>query len=88
MEDWEGNKKFANYDLFKIKSEEEGYELDVSGYHGDAGDSFSNHSGTKFSTYDVDNDEAPEWFWNGNCAERYFLNSKTFTSKIDILIDS
>jgi hypothetical protein len=56
--------------MFKIKSEQEGYQLEVGGYHGNAGDSLSYHNGKKFSTYDVDNDEAPIQFWNGNCAKR------------------
>jgi hypothetical protein len=71
MEDWSGAKRYATYDFFQVKSEEEGYELMVSGYKGDAGDSLSNHNGKKFSTYDVDNDEAPVEFWNGNCAARF-----------------
>jgi hypothetical protein len=25
----------------------------------------------KFSTYDVDNDKAPDWFHGGNCAARF-----------------
>lgn len=70
MEDWDGNRKTANYDLFKVKSEKEGYQLEVSGYSGDAGDSLSTHDGKKFSTYDADNDEAPIWFHGGNCAEK------------------
>ena len=71
MEDWSGVKKFALYESFLVKSEEEGYELQVSGYSGTAGDSFSAHNGKKFSTYDVDNDDAPVQFWNGNCAKRF-----------------
>jgi hypothetical protein len=70
LEDWQGNKKHALYDVFQIKSEIEGYELVVGGYQGTAGDSFGVHNGKKFSTFDVDNDDAPENFWNGNCAKR------------------
>lgn len=70
LEDWDGNRKYANYEMFRVKSEFEGYELQVSGYSGDAGDSLSDHSGQKFSTLDVDNDDAPLWAWNGNCAAR------------------
>jgi ficolin len=71
MEDWKGTKKVVTYDTFIVKSEEDGYELTVSGFKGDAGDSLSTHSGKKFSTYDVDNDDAPLQFWNGNCAKRF-----------------
>jgi hypothetical protein len=70
MEDWNGVKKYAKYDMFKIMSEEEGYKLILGDYHGNAGDSLSYHNGKKFSTYDVDNDDAPVQFWNGNCAKR------------------
>ena len=81
LEDWNGVKKYASYETFQVSSEEEGYELTVGGYKGDAGDSLSSHNGKKFSTYDVDNDEAPIQFWNGNCAARYkFLLNKMFRS--------
>lgn len=73
MEDWNGVRKFASYDLFRILSEEEGYKLVINGYQGNAGDSLSAHNGRKFSTHDVDNDEAPPEFWNGNCAKRLFI---------------
>ena len=73
IEDWNGVKKQAMYDNFQVKSEEEGYELVVNGYQGSAGDSFSIHNGMKFSTFDVDNDDAPVEFWKGNCAERYLI---------------
>ncbi len=71
LEDWDGVKKYAKYDYFKIKSESDGYELEIGNYHGSAGDSLSYHKGKKFSTYDRDNDDAPIQFFNGgNCAKR------------------
>jgi len=48
LEDWDGNRRFAHYDHFQIKSELDGYELSTSGYSGDAGDSLSSHNGLKF----------------------------------------
>ena len=75
LEDWDGNRKVANYESFKIKSEENGYQLVVGGYSGNAGDSFSIHNGKMFSTLDRDNDNAPEWFHGGNCAQRYRILS-------------
>jgi hypothetical protein len=71
LEDWSGAKRTANYAKFMVKSELDAYELTVSGYSGDAGDSLSAHCGQKWSTYDVDNDKAPVEFWNGNCAKRF-----------------
>lgn len=53
MEDFKGTKKYAQYDLFAIASEEHGYALKVLGqYLGDAGDSLTYHAGMKFSTYE------------------------------------
>ncbi|XP_038591626.1 microfibril-associated glycoprotein 4-like [Micropterus salmoides] len=70
MEDFSGNKAFARYSSFSIDSESDGYRLNVSGFtNGGAGDSFSLHSGQKFSTFDKDQDT-----WPGNCA-RSFLGA-------------
>ena len=40
LEDWEGNKTFAQYDYFKVGAYEDKYRLAVSGYSGDAGSYF------------------------------------------------
>ena len=45
MEDWDGNRRYANYDHFQIKSELDGYQLSINGFSGDAGDSLSSHNG-------------------------------------------
>ncbi|MED6285071.1 hypothetical protein CHARACLAT_025511 [Characodon lateralis] len=68
MEDFEGNNKFALYSSFKIEAECEGYRLQVTGFNnkGGAGDSFSSHSGHKFSTFDKDQDT-----WSDNCARKF-----------------
>ncbi|XP_071548106.1 uncharacterized protein [Panulirus ornatus] len=58
--DFEGNYAYAEYLSFSIGGEDEFYRLKVFGYRGNASDSFSAHNGYLFSTYDVDNDEAPE----------------------------
>ena len=73
MQDWNGTKKFATYEKFFIKSESEGYQLVVGemSKSSTANDSFTYHNGSKFSTYDVDNDELPIQIWNGNCAKRF-----------------
>ncbi|XP_045156939.1 techylectin-5B-like [Mercenaria mercenaria] len=76
MEDFEGNKAYATYSSFKIKSETENYAIEVSGYSGDAGDSLiRHHNGREFSTIDRDNDESARMcaktyrgaWWYSNC---------------------
>jgi ficolin len=58
---------FAEYSTFKVNGESDEYRLSVSGYNGNCADSFSNHNGWKFSTFDNDNDETS----SGNCAVDY-----------------
>lgn len=68
MEDFQNNRKFARYDLFAIGNEQESYELKLLGkYEGDAGDSLSYHAGSKFSTFDNDNDGCVDC----NCAQSH-----------------
>ncbi|XP_049542160.1 ficolin-2-like [Anopheles darlingi] len=67
LEDYDGNKTYAKYDLFEIGGESQLYELtNITGYTGSAGDSLSGEKGMKFSTLDSDNDS-----WSGNCAVTY-----------------
>ncbi|XP_037942686.1 ficolin-2-like [Teleopsis dalmanni] len=67
LEDFEGETRYAKYDLFAIGDESTQYTLSILGkYSGNAGDSFSSHQGQKFSTKNVDNDITSK-----NCAERY-----------------
>ncbi|XP_023242874.1 uncharacterized protein LOC111640998 [Centruroides sculpturatus] len=66
MKDKEENKRFALYNDFWIENEKQQYKLHVSGFTGDAGDSFSGMNGMKFTTKDRDNDA-----WEKNCAEAY-----------------
>ncbi|XP_034481266.1 microfibril-associated glycoprotein 4-like [Drosophila innubila] len=57
LEDFEGDKKFEKYDVFAIGNEDQQYELHTLGdASGTAGDSFKWHRGSKFSTFDRDND--------------------------------
>ncbi|XP_067643569.1 angiopoietin-related protein 7 isoform X2 [Eurosta solidaginis] len=66
MQDFEGQRKYARYNLFAIGSEKEDYALSLLGeYEGDAGDSLTYHAGSKFSTFDNDNDGCV----NCNCAQ-------------------
>uniref|UniRef100_A0A182YJK9 Fibrinogen C-terminal domain-containing protein n=1 Tax=Anopheles stephensi TaxID=30069 RepID=A0A182YJK9_ANOST len=67
LEDFDGNKTVARYDLFQIGTEVQKYRLmTLGGYSGTAGDSLSDLKGNSFSTQDMDNDT-----WDKNCAVSY-----------------
>ncbi|XP_070774356.1 fibrinogen gamma chain [Enoplosus armatus] len=76
--DWDGNKKYADYTMFRVGPEIDMYRLTYGYYFGgDAGDAFdgfdfgddpsdkfyTSHNGMQFSTFDRDNDK-----YDGNCA--------------------
>ncbi|XP_037107936.1 fibrinogen C domain-containing protein 1-like [Syngnathus acus] len=69
---FDGVKYYALYNDFSVgwnsmDPDKDGYPLYVSGYSGNAGDKFTQHSGEKFTTNDRDQDK-----WdNGNCATRW-----------------
>eukprot|EP00063_Salmo_salar_P062917 XP_014037752.1 PREDICTED: microfibril-associated glycoprotein 4-like isoform X3 [Salmo salar] len=57
MEDFEGNKVYAQYSSFSVGPEAEGYLLTLGSFKdGGAGDSLVYHNGQKFSTLDKDQD--------------------------------
>ena len=56
LEDFEGKKKYAEYEQFSISGEEDGYKLNFGSYSGDAGNGLSYNKGVKFSTVDKDQD--------------------------------
>jgi len=57
MEDWEANRRFAQYDDFFVGDQACKYKLvKIGEYCGDAGDSLAPQLGMKFSTPDQDND--------------------------------
>jgi hypothetical protein len=64
--DADNNERFAEYDKFFVAGEAEKFKAVFGGYSGNAGDSFSYHSGSKFTTFDADNDG-----WGGNCAKTF-----------------
>ena len=66
LEDFENNKKYAQYAVFSVGGESGKYELSVAQYSGNAGDAISRHNGMKFSTKDSDSDA-----WSGSCANEY-----------------
>lgn len=66
MSDFEGNSRYAKYMIFAVGNVASGYQLRISGYSGDAGNSLEPHNNMKFSTQDVDNDNA-----GGSCAKSF-----------------
>ncbi|XP_020787802.2 uncharacterized protein LOC110166831 [Boleophthalmus pectinirostris] len=72
LEDFEGVREYALYQLFKVASERMRYRLTVDGYSGTAGDALRfntkyNHNSRAFTTPDRDNDRYP----SGNCGTYY-----------------
>ncbi|XP_056016819.1 ryncolin-1-like [Ostrea edulis] len=63
LQKFNGQKAYAKYSKFSVGDESSKYRLTVSGYRGTAGDSFSQHTGMKFTTKDQDNDT-----FKANCA--------------------
>ena len=63
--DWEGDTAYAEYRIFNVDNEADGYRLHVSGFQGTAGDSLTYNNNMKFSTYDKDND-----LWQHSCAAK------------------
>ena len=66
MTDWKGQKRYAKYNSFQIGNEKTKYNMHVSGFSGNAGDSLANHNARQFSTYDQDNDDH-----SSHCAVAY-----------------
>ncbi|MCL4146479.1 UNVERIFIED_CONTAM: hypothetical protein GTU68_033945 [Idotea baltica] len=65
LEDFDGEKRWAKYELFHIDDSAGKYRLKLGNYTGDAGDSLSFHNNESFSTKDADNDSSDK-----NCAKR------------------
>ncbi|XP_066958935.1 angiopoietin-related protein 7-like [Macrobrachium rosenbergii] len=63
MEDWDGAKRYVEYNFFIVEGEDREYRLHVGGYSGDGGDSLAYHNNMAFTTIDHDND-----LHDGNCA--------------------
>ncbi|XP_041372502.1 techylectin-5B-like [Gigantopelta aegis] len=66
LEDFEGNRVYAQYTNFSLASEQDYFRLTVGAYSGDAGDSLSGHAGYGFTTKDSDHD-----IWHVNCAQLF-----------------
>lgn len=87
LKNFEGQMLYTKYYKFALGNATDGYELkQVTEYSGNAGDSFSQHVGMKFSTYDRDNDPVPY-----NCAKKHrggwwyhqYQLSSCFTSNLN-----
>ncbi|CAC5401526.1 Ryncolin-4,Angiopoietin-related protein 1,Ficolin-1-B,Techylectin-5A,Ficolin-2,Ryncolin-1,Tenascin-R,Fibrinogen-like protein 1,Ficolin-1,Fibrinogen C domain-containing protein 1-A,Tenascin-N,Ryncolin-3,Fibrinogen C domain-containing protein 1,Ryncolin-2,Techylectin-5B,Angiopoietin-related protein 2,Microfibril-associated glycoprotein 4,Ficolin-1-A,Tenascin,Fibrinogen C domain-containing protein 1-B,Angiopoietin-4 [Mytilus coruscus] len=66
MQDFSNQNRYAMYDNFEVGDEKSKYKLTISDYSGNAGDSFTTHRGSKFTTKDQDNDVN-----SGNCATKF-----------------
>ncbi|XP_018016816.1 angiopoietin-4 isoform X2 [Hyalella azteca] len=62
LEDFEGNRKYAEYSTFRLHSELDLYKLEIGGYTGNAGNALNDpwygHNLSPFSTFDRDNDRS------------------------------
>lgn len=62
LEDFDGNRRYAEYNTFKLHSEQEMYKLEIGGYSGNAGDSLNDpwygSNLSPFSTVNRDNDRS------------------------------
>ncbi|XP_037084543.1 fibrinogen C domain-containing protein 1-like [Pollicipes pollicipes] len=68
LEDFDGGIRYASYQNFKVGPERDGYRLHVSGYTGNAGDSFAGfHNNARFTTKDRNNQQPRK----PSCAKRY-----------------
>ncbi|XP_042204911.1 ficolin-2-like [Homarus americanus] len=66
LEDFDGQTRWAKYTFFYVHDRNNDYKLEVNGYMGDAGDSFSTHGGQRFSAKDKDFGKAKY-----NCSVKY-----------------
>lgn len=63
----DNRKAYEIYRTFQVRSEVDGYRLIVDSPYGTAGRALDSQNGTKFSTWDRDNDHLP----SHNCAQYY-----------------
>jgi len=68
LEDWSGNKRYAEYNNFQVQGASTNYKLTSIGtFSGDAGDSLTYQAGQSFTTFDKDLDATT----TENCAQHY-----------------
>ncbi|XP_078339116.1 uncharacterized protein LOC111105325 isoform X1 [Crassostrea virginica] len=66
LQRFSGEKGYAEYSTFAVGDESSKYQLTVSGFEGNIGDSLVYHNGMKFSTRDQDNDKSGK-----SCSQTY-----------------
>ncbi|CAC5400805.1 Ryncolin-2,Fibrinogen C domain-containing protein 1-A,Microfibril-associated glycoprotein 4,Ficolin-1-A,Ryncolin-1,Tenascin,Fibrinogen C domain-containing protein 1-B,Fibrinogen C domain-containing protein 1 [Mytilus coruscus] len=66
LEDWEGNTRYAVYSYFALADGNHNYQLNISGYIGNAGDAARTHDGMLFSAGMIDYDN-----WPTACVDRF-----------------
>ncbi|XP_066299173.1 fibroblast growth factor receptor 1-like [Branchiostoma lanceolatum] len=73
LSDWEGQSRYATYSSFSVGDSSTDYQVSISGYSGDAGDSLTSGgsrfdiNGLRFTTSDNDNDPKS----GSNCAQSF-----------------
>ncbi|XP_052067460.1 ryncolin-2-like [Mytilus californianus] len=70
LEDWDGQRRYAVYQIFMVGDENTKYKLSIGSYRGTAGDSLYYHNDMKFSTTDSDNDFLTDPNMQ-SCAQQY-----------------
>ena len=63
LEAFDGVRRYAKYDMFRLSDKIDNFMLHISGYSGDAGDALAIHHHQEFTTKDADHDN-----YDGNCA--------------------
>ncbi|KAF0295069.1 Techylectin-5B [Amphibalanus amphitrite] len=85
LEAFDGSRRHATYQGFRISSEEDGYQLSVSDYSGTAGDGLMWSVNAKFSTRDRDQDwsyyhcaqhRQGAWWYGGRWCGESSLNGR------------
>ncbi|XP_052717719.1 fibrinogen-like protein A [Crassostrea angulata] len=79
MERFNGERAYAVYSSFSVGDEASKYQLQVTGYSGNAGDSLDKSNNMKFTTRDQDNDR----YGSGNCATDRRRSAGWFNSCYD-----
>uniref|UniRef100_A0A8W8JML2 Fibrinogen C-terminal domain-containing protein n=1 Tax=Magallana gigas TaxID=29159 RepID=A0A8W8JML2_MAGGI len=80
MERFNGEKAYAVYSSFSVGDEASKYQLQVTGYSGNAGDSLDYNNNMMFSTPDQDNDRWSSGTCTTTFRSAWWFNSCTYTN--------